>query len=372
MKVPRNFNGRNAQSRRDLAIALAARVPDPRPRRARPRRGAARTALAGGGREDATISRLRAEIRAPPVPRLPGPGVARPVGRAPPPARRGRRTALRRRIESRTNTIARQFDRVCDVLTSLGYLEDDEVTAAGRTLMRIYTEMDLVAAECLRRASGRGSTRPSSRPPCRSWSSRPVAPTTPPRRGCPADRVRDVVSDMVSLWADLDRLERDHRLEFLREPDLGFAWAAQAWASGAGLDDVLRETDLAAGDFVRWMKQLLDLAGQVADAAGGRPASRLRRAPGDRAADHRRPAPRSRRLLVADRVTRGTRTGLYRRAHRRRARHPGRVRPPVRWWRPDGSRRASTARSWCAWRRWPRPGCGPAGPRGRPASRPGS
>ncbi len=29
--------------------------------------------------------------------------------------------------------------------------------------------------------------------------------------------------------------------------------------------------ELAAGDFVRWMKQLLDLAGQVADAAGDGP-----------------------------------------------------------------------------------------------------
>jgi ATP-dependent RNA helicase HelY len=29
--------------------------------------------------------------------------------------------------------------------------------------------------------------------------------------------------------------------------------------------------DLAAGDFVRWMKQLVDLAGQVADAAGDAP-----------------------------------------------------------------------------------------------------
>jgi ATP-dependent RNA helicase HelY len=76
---------------------------------------------------------------------------------------------------------------------------------------------------------------------------------------------------MVSLWGQLDRLEKENRVEFLREPDLGFAWAAQAWASGAALDEVLTETDLAAGDFVRWMKQLLDLAGQVADAASGTP-----------------------------------------------------------------------------------------------------
>jgi ATP-dependent RNA helicase HelY len=72
----------------------------------------------------------------------------------------------------------------------------------------------------------------------------------------------------VRVWGRLDALERDHRLDFLREPDLGFAWAAWRWASGDDLDDVLMVTGMAAGDFVRWMKQLLDLAGQVADAAG--------------------------------------------------------------------------------------------------------
>jgi ATP-dependent RNA helicase HelY len=34
---------------------------------------------------------------------------------------------------------------------------------------------------------------------------------------------------------------------------------------------VLYESDLAAGDFVRWVKQLIDLTEQVADAAGGGP-----------------------------------------------------------------------------------------------------
>ncbi len=80
--------------------------------------------------------------------------------------------------------------------------------------------------------------------------------------------MKQVLADTVSVWADLDALEREHKLDFLREPDLGFAWAAYRWAEGAPLDEVLDETDLAAGDFVRWMKQLLDLTDQVADAAG--------------------------------------------------------------------------------------------------------
>src|SRR4029079_7704757 len=59
-------------------------------------------------------------------------------------------SALRQVIEQRTNTIARQFDRVCEVLEELDYLHHDEVTAEGQTLARIYSELDLVAAECLR------------------------------------------------------------------------------------------------------------------------------------------------------------------------------------------------------------------------------
>jgi ATP-dependent RNA helicase HelY len=52
-----------------------------------------------------------------------------------------------------------------------------------------------------------------------------------------------------------------------REPDLGFAWAAYMWASGKGLDEVLREADMPAGDFVRWCKQVIDVLGQISAAA---------------------------------------------------------------------------------------------------------
>ncbi len=78
-----------------------------------------------------------------------------------------------------------------------------------------------------------------------------------------------MLAEMVSIWSDLDALEREHHLDQLHEPDLGFAWAAYRWAEGDELDDILAGTGLAAGDFVRWVKQLLDLADQVADASGG-------------------------------------------------------------------------------------------------------
>jgi ATP-dependent RNA helicase HelY len=65
-------------------------------------------------------------------------------------------------------------------------------------------------------------------------------------------------------------------VQFLREPDAGFAWTAYRWASGHRLEAVLADADLAAGDFVRRIRQLVDLLGQVADAAAaqGTPAGR--------------------------------------------------------------------------------------------------
>jgi ATP-dependent RNA helicase HelY len=64
-------------------------------------------------------------------------------------------------------------------------------------------------------------------------------------------------------------VETDAGLSFLRQPQPGFAWLAWRWARGHPLDAVLRDTQLAPGDFVRWVKQLLDLLDQIAHAADG-------------------------------------------------------------------------------------------------------
>jgi ATP-dependent RNA helicase HelY len=274
MRIPRNFNGRNPQSRRDLASSLRAKThglsPPPPSRGAgtRGRRGAGGARQAEGEQE---VSRLRAQLRAHPCHGCDErESHARWAERHHKLARDAR--TLERRIEQRTNTIARQFDRVCDLLTALGYLdENDEVTGSGQRLMRIYTDMDLVAAESLQHGLWDGLS-PSELAAALSalvFESRRADDASAPR--LPGGRVKDTLAEMVSLWADLDALEREHRLDFLREPDLGFAWAAYRWAEGASLDEVLGETDLAAGDFVRWVKQLLDLADQVADAAGDTP-----------------------------------------------------------------------------------------------------
>jgi hypothetical protein len=80
---------------------------------------------------------------------------------------------------------------------------------------------------------------------------------------------------MMRTWAELDQLEKRSGLSFLREPDAGFVWAAFRWARGAKLEDVLDSADsLTPGDFVRSVKQLIDLLDQIAAAADQSPSPR--------------------------------------------------------------------------------------------------
>ncbi len=177
---------------------------------------------------------------------------------------------LERQINSRSHVIARTFDRVCAVLDELGYLDGDTVTADGQRLSRLYSELDLVAAECIRRGLWDG-LNPAELAACvsvLSFESRKQPDDADPAR-LPKGPVRDVLTAMGRTWAELDQLERRNGVSFLREPDSGFVWAAYRWARGVKLEDVLDSVPgLTPGDFVRSVKQLIDLLDQIAAAAG--------------------------------------------------------------------------------------------------------
>ncbi|MFC4496828.1 DEAD/DEAH box helicase [Streptomyces ovatisporus] len=263
MRIPRSFNARSPESRRDLASALRTKAGHHAPPRHRKQRSAAA--------DDSEIARLRAEIR-----RHPCHGCDERENHARWAERyhRLRRDTrqLERKIEGRTNTIARTFDRVSALLTELGYLREDEVTDDGRRLGRLYGELDLLASECLRDKVWDGLP-PSELAACVSalvYESRAADDALPPK--LPGGGARGALEEMVRIWGRLDALEEEHRISQTegvgqREPDLGFAWAAYRWAEGHGLDAVLREADMPAGDFVRWCKQCIDVLGQIAVAA---------------------------------------------------------------------------------------------------------
>jgi len=265
LRIPRQFNPRNPQMRRDLASTLRSATHDLAPQP--PSRRAAEVAAST---EDREIEELRRQLREHPCHDCPDrEDHARWAERWFKLDRDAK--TLQRRVDQRSNTVARQFDRVCEVLETLGYLVDDDVTELGKPLRRIYSELDLVVAEALRLGvlDGLGPSALASALSTLVYESRRPEDVVSPR--VPGGDTQRVVTELERLWRQLSAVERDHRLDFLRRPDAGLAWAAYRWTEGDDLGEVLDDSDLTAGDFVRWIKQLIDLCGQVADAAGNGP-----------------------------------------------------------------------------------------------------
>lgn len=269
MKIGKHFNPKEAASRRNLGAAfrsklaeidqdaVGVRAPDLDPS------------------TTAQIDALRTELRHHPCHRCPDrENHARSAERA---LRLERETdRLRVRMATRTHTIANHFDKICLVLESLGYLTGDggsQVSDSGRMLARIYAELDLVAAQCIR-----AGVLDDLSPP--QLAAVLAALVFEGRRGdegqrkprLPDARTNEAMSDMRRIWREVSLVERDARLERGPEPDIGFSDVAYGWASGRSLATVLQGSDLTAGDFVRWVRQVTDFASQIADAAGpGRP-----------------------------------------------------------------------------------------------------
>ena len=265
IRIPGSFSPRSPQHRRDLASTVRSRIEGRDI--GRPARASDWESSAADATEE--IASLRRQLRRHPCHDCPDRDMHARYGERY--IRLARETeAVERKVAGRSHVIARTFDRVCTVLESLDYLSGDTVTTDGRRLAGLYTELDLLAAECLRRGTWDGLS-PAELAACVStlcFESRQSDDTRPPR--LPKGRTPDVLAAMGSIWAELDQLEKDNNLSFLRLPDAGFAWAAYRWARGARLEAVLTESaDLTPGDFVRAVKQLLDLLDQIAGAAGG-------------------------------------------------------------------------------------------------------
>ncbi len=174
------------------------------------------------------------------------------------------------------------FDRVTDVLLELGYLERDPngriaVAAPGRALRRIYGERDLLVAECLRRGVWDHLDAPGLAALASCLVFEPRREDQAGDRTIPRGPFRAALESTELIWAELSELEAEHRLPEQDPVSTGLALATQRWAQGAPLDAVLREADLAAGDFVRWMKQAVDLLDQLSLVADG-PLGRTARA----------------------------------------------------------------------------------------------
>ncbi len=170
---------------------------------------------------------------------------------------------LSERINTRTNVIAKRFDRIKLILDHLGYIQGGEITQSGKLLAKIYGETDLLIAESIREGifSELSSVDLVSVISAFVYESRSEENSKIPR-----GEIAEALAKISKIYGRVFTLENDHNLEPMRAPDFGFCWPAKSWASGQSLTSVLRDSDLTVGDFVRNMKQIVDLLRQLRSA----------------------------------------------------------------------------------------------------------
>jgi ATP-dependent RNA helicase HelY len=187
---------------------------------------------------------------------------------------------IRQKIAAATNSLARTFDRIVVLLTERGFIDgndgDPKVTDDGRLLARIYSESDLLVAECLRSGVWDGLEAAELAAVVSSvlYESRGDAPGSPDGTEVPTGKLRRALNTTRRLWTELRTDEQRHRITQSREPEVGFVPAIYRWATTGDLTAALAASDasgtgtpLSAGDFVRWCRQVLDLLDPVRNAA---------------------------------------------------------------------------------------------------------
>ena len=173
---------------------------------------------------------------------------------------------LRSRVENRTHVIAKTFDRICNVLTHLGYIEGDKPLEQGKILAKIFAESDLLLTESIRREifQGLSATELLSVASAMIYQGRSSEAYAPKM---PHDNVANALVEVSRVWIELEALENEYDVKTQREPDFGFCYASYRWANGHSLSSILKGTDMTVGDFVRSIKQLIDLLTQIGGAA---------------------------------------------------------------------------------------------------------
>jgi ATP-dependent RNA helicase HelY len=174
---------------------------------------------------------------------------------------------LSRQVQGRTGSLARQFDRVLRLLEAWGYLEGWSLTDSGQVLARTYHESDLLVAEAMTTGLLDDLDVPSLAAVVSCFTYEHRGRDRPPEPRFPSSTVRTRYVELHRIAEELAADEETAGLSPTRPPDAGFVHLAHAWAAGDGLASVLEDEELSGGDFVRNVKQLIDLLRGIGDVA---------------------------------------------------------------------------------------------------------
>ena len=162
--------------------------------------------------------------------------------------------------------LARRFDAVASVLRARGHLDGWKLTDSGRLAARIFHEADLAVAEALSGGLLDGLSPPALASVLSAFSYEHRSPGPRPRVWVPSGVAYRRLGRIEAAVESLHAVERRFGIDPIGPLDTGFAPAAHRWAAGESYDAV-QEEGFSAGDFVRNVKQVVDLARRIAAVA---------------------------------------------------------------------------------------------------------
>jgi ATP-dependent RNA helicase HelY len=171
-------------------------------------------------------------------------------------------TRIRSRLDRDDGGLVRTFRSLLGLLQEWGYVRDWSLTEKGERLRFVYNELDLLLTESVARGFFEDLTgvQLAALTSLFTYEARRAEGAEP---AVPAE-LDGRIASILDLADELLAAERAAGVPQTRMPDVGFAAIAYAWAAGHDLEELF-DDDLAAGDFVRNCRQLIDVMRQMRD-----------------------------------------------------------------------------------------------------------
>jgi ATP-dependent RNA helicase HelY len=170
---------------------------------------------------------------------------------------------LRHQLTLEGEGLVAEFHGILDLLSEWGYVDGWGLTATGERLRFIYNEIDLLLADTVSQGAFNDLDPAETAALASCFVYEPRTEHTDDH--LPTARLTERWGFIVERGRTLNQAERRRHLPETRAPHPGFSSLAFAWVHGEDLDALLGDDDLAAGDFVRTCRQLLDLLRQLRD-----------------------------------------------------------------------------------------------------------
>ena len=169
---------------------------------------------------------------------------------------------LEKRVSTSTQSVSNKFDELIKLLGEYDFVDDWSLTRRGQMLSHIFHESDLLIAVCVSDGvfDGLSAANMAALASIFVFQARGGEEST---AHFPNNEMKTRWKSAAKISQRLAIAETNHGLVVHRGPEAGFMGAALDWVSGTSLVDVLEEDELTAGDFVRTIKQLIDLLRQL-------------------------------------------------------------------------------------------------------------